>query len=69
MARLSYSVMIIGISLIYTFAQKYDDKYDDIDAKAILEDSKQRNEWYNCLMKTGPCLTPEAQFFGGIRAI
>lgn len=59
--------MIVGISLMCTFAQElYDSKYDNIDATSILKDDKQRNAWNNCFKRLAPCPSPAAQYFAGI---
>lgn len=64
MARLSYVVTIISIALMCVLAEElYSDQYDDVDIKSILENDKLRQQYYNCTLETGPCVTADAKFF------
>lgn len=67
MARLICTIAIIGIALMCVFAEeKYDDKYDNIDVHAILANDKLRDQYYECFMATGPCVTADAKFFSSM---
>lgn len=67
MARLSYIVTIISITLTYIVAQEfYSDKYDDVDVLEILENSKLREQYFKCFMDQAPCLTGAAKFMRGM---
>jgi len=64
MARLSYIVTIISIALMCVLAEElYSDQYDDIDVRNIVENDKLRNQYYNCFMATGSCVTADSKFF------
>ncbi|CAL1680423.1 unnamed protein product [Lasius platythorax] len=64
MTRLNCIVTLIGIALLCVFAEElYSDQYDYIDMNNILNNEKLRNQYYNCFMETGPCLTADAKFF------
>lgn len=70
MARLSYIVVIAGIALTSILAEElYSSQYDDIDIHEIFNNSKLRNQYYNCFMETSPCRTADAKFFKGISDI
>lgn len=68
MARLIYTIAIIGIALMCVLAEeeKYEDKYDDIDVHEILENVKLREQYYKCFMATGPCVTADEKFFSSM---
>lgn len=64
MARLIGIVTIIGIALACVLAEDlYSDRYDDVDVLAIFNNEKLRDQYYQCVMSTGPCKTPDAKFF------
>ncbi|KYN04241.1 PREDICTED: ejaculatory bulb-specific protein 3-like [Cyphomyrmex costatus] len=64
MARFSYTVTIISIVLMCVLAEEfYSNQYDNIDVASILQNDKLREQYYNCLMETGPCRTADAKFF------
>ncbi|KYN14767.1 Putative odorant-binding protein A10 [Trachymyrmex cornetzi] len=67
MARLSYVVTIISVTLMCVLAEElYSDKYDNIDPISILQNDKLREEYYNCYMEKDPCPTEDAKFVQGI---
>ncbi|XP_015592534.1 ejaculatory bulb-specific protein 3 [Cephus cinctus] len=43
----------------------YSDKYDYVNADEILANDRLRDQYFNCFTGAGPCLTPDAKFFGG----
>ncbi|KMQ86242.1 odorant-binding protein a10 [Lasius niger] len=65
MARLICTIAIISIALMCVLAEeeKYDDKYDNVDPVAILANDKLRQQYYNCFMAIGPCVTADQKFF------
>lgn len=70
MARPSYIVAIIVIALTCVLAEElYSSRYDDIDIQAIFNNTKLRNQYYNCFMDFSPCKTADAKFFKGISDI
>ncbi|XP_076168147.1 chemosensory protein 1 [Ptiloglossa arizonensis] len=59
-----YSVLLLLSLLAWTYAEEfYSDKYDDIDIVTLLENDRMREQYYNCFMNTGPCVTADAKFF------
>lgn len=66
MARV-ISIVIIGIALMCVLAEEqfYSDQYDHIDPKEILDNDKLREQYYQCFMGSGPCVTADAKFFKG----
>ncbi|XP_054003637.1 ejaculatory bulb-specific protein 3-like [Hylaeus anthracinus] len=62
-----YIVLLTLSLLACTYAQdRYSDRYDNIDILSILGNEQQRNEYYNCLMGMGPCVTEAQNYFKGI---
>ncbi|XP_033219871.1 allergen Tha p 1-like [Belonocnema kinseyi] len=65
----SLSVVLIAIlfSCVATEEKEkkeiYADKYDYVDYLAIMENPRLRNQYYNCFMELGPCLTADQKFF------
>ena len=49
--------------LVFAEEEQYTSKYDDIDVHAILANSKLRNQYLNCYLETGPCVTADAKYF------
>lgn len=66
MAQLSFIVTLISIALYVLAEELYTDQYDYIDINNILNNDKLREQYYNCYMETGPCLTADARYFRGI---
>lgn len=66
MTRLSFIVILISIALYVLAEELYSDQYDHIDVNNILNNDKLRNQYYECYMETGPCLTADAKYFKGI---
>lgn len=68
MARLGIVVVIIAIALMCTYAQEklYDDKFDDLDVIAILNNERLREQYYKCFMEQAPCVTEDTKFFKSI---
>ncbi|XP_012218566.1 ejaculatory bulb-specific protein 3 [Linepithema humile] len=64
MIRLSY-IVLIGIALACVVAEEelYSNQYDDIDIKAIFENEKLRQQYYNCFMEIAPCKTAPLKFY------
>ncbi|XP_011648222.1 putative odorant-binding protein A10 [Pogonomyrmex barbatus] len=64
MDRLSYIVMCIDIALMCVLAEElYSDKFDDIEIMDILQNDAPQNEYYNCFVNTGPCVTDVQKYF------
>ncbi|XP_072759633.1 ejaculatory bulb-specific protein 3-like [Anoplolepis gracilipes] len=68
MARLICMIAIIGIALMCVLAEEnmYDDKYDDVNVSEVLANDKLREQYYNCFMDIGPCVTADAKYFTNI---
>lgn len=62
-AFLAVSAMIISIKAAEI--KLYTTKYDYVDYDGILSNDRIRNQYYNCYLGSGPCLTPDAKFFKG----
>ncbi|XP_066603692.1 putative odorant-binding protein A10 [Prorops nasuta] len=65
MARRELIILFIASVILVALAEKiqlYTDKYDHIDADAILENERLRNQYLNCYLGSGPCLSPDAKF-------
>ena len=70
MSRISVMVTLLAISAVIISIKAeeiklYTDKYDYIDYDEILGNDRIRNQYYNCYLGDGPCLTPDAKFFKG----
>ncbi|KAL6261343.1 hypothetical protein P5V15_006440 [Pogonomyrmex californicus] len=67
MDRLSYIVMCINIALMCVLAEElYSDKFDDIEMIDILQNDAPQNEYYNCFVDTGSCVTDAQKYFRSI---
>ena len=69
MLRSVYIVLVIACLAAYARAdeeEKYSDKYDHLDVDELLKNDRLRNQYYNCFIDAGPCVTPDAIFFKGI---
>ncbi|KAK2576494.1 hypothetical protein KPH14_005820 [Odynerus spinipes] len=51
------------LSFVNADEELYSDKYDYIDPYEIVNNDRLRDQYYNCFMDTGPCVTPDAAFF------
>ena len=58
-------ILVLAVSVAFTAAELYSDQYDDIDVEGILADDVRREQFYNCFMDTGECMTPAATYFKG----
>ncbi|XP_043491521.1 uncharacterized protein LOC122517172 [Polistes fuscatus] len=60
-------VSLISLLAILSFVtadeELYSDKYDYIDPMEIVNNDRLRDQYYNCFMNTGPCVTPDAIYF------
>lgn len=45
----------------------YSDMFDHIDPDDILPNDELRNQYYNCFMDTGPCMTEDQKYFKRMR--
>jgi len=43
--------------------EMYSDMFDHINPDDILPNDELRNQYYNCFMDTGPCVTEDQKFF------
>ncbi|KAI4490102.1 hypothetical protein M0804_004284 [Polistes exclamans] len=60
-------VSLLAISSFVTADEElYSDKYDYIDPMEIVKNDRLRDQYYNCFMNTGPCVTPDAIYFKDI---
>lgn len=61
-------VMILStiISSVLTDNTKYITKYDNVDVDMILKTPRLRNQYINCYLENGPCLTADAKFLRDI---
>ncbi|XP_012531699.1 putative odorant-binding protein A10 [Monomorium pharaonis] len=70
MARLSFIVTIIAVTLACVLAEEYvelySNRYDDVDIEGILTNDKLRMQYYQCFMGTSPCKTADAKFFNDV---
>ncbi|EZA53188.1 ObirCsp14 [Ooceraea biroi] len=68
MARLSIIIAIISVALTYTYAAEelYAATFDDFDIIDVLNDAKKEEEFFNCFIDAGPCMTDRQNFFKGI---
>ncbi|XP_076243494.1 ejaculatory bulb-specific protein 3-like [Calliopsis andreniformis] len=61
--------MFLGFLLVTLLAlasadeEKYTSKYDDTDVDQILATPKLRNQYVNCFLEAGPCITADAKYF------
>ncbi|XP_066603689.1 ejaculatory bulb-specific protein 3-like [Prorops nasuta] len=66
-------IRLLGSILLYLFLtfeygladEMYSDKYDHVRVEDILTNDNVREEYYNCFMDTGPCVTEDAAYFKG----
>ncbi|KAL6420198.1 hypothetical protein ACFW04_013819 [Cataglyphis niger] len=64
MIRLNCIVTLISVALLCVLAEElYSDQYDYININDILNNDKLREQYYNCYMEIGPCVTADAKFF------
>lgn len=65
MSRLSCTVAIIAVAFLCVVVaqERYDDSFDHIDIKALLENDVEREKQYKCTMDEGPCETDAQKFF------
>ncbi|XP_033228589.1 ejaculatory bulb-specific protein 3-like [Belonocnema kinseyi] len=68
MSRVSVVIAFLAVSAMVISIKSeeihlYTDKYDYIDYDEILANDRIRNQYYNCYLGTGSCLTPDAKFF------
>lgn len=62
--RYNYIVFLILSLLMWTFAEElYSDKYDYVNIDEILTNDRLRNEYYDCFIDAGSCITPDSVFF------
>ncbi|XP_054016456.1 ejaculatory bulb-specific protein 3-like [Hylaeus anthracinus] len=60
----SYVVLLTLTFLACSYAEElYPDKYDDIDINNLLNNDRLREQYYNCFVDKGPCITSGATFF------
>ena len=57
-------VVAVGATCIVA-VELYSDKYDYVNADEVLANDRLREQYYECFMDTGPCVTPDAKFFKG----
>nr|ALG36154.1 chemosensory protein 1 [Sclerodermus sp. MQW-2015] len=65
MAFINFTILTIFSIILIAFAEKielYSNKYDHIDADTILSNERLRNQYLNCYLGSGSCITPDARF-------
>ncbi|KAL6444087.1 hypothetical protein ACFW04_001794 [Cataglyphis niger] len=60
----TFACLIVTCIVLVAYAadEKYSNKYDDINVKAVLDNPRSRNQYVGCLMNTSPCITGSARF-------
>nr|QNL14941.1 chemosensory protein 4 [Aulacocentrum confusum] len=58
----SFILVIVGLSAIVA-QELYSDKYDHINVDEILANSRLRESYLQCYLRSGPCVTADAKFF------
>lgn len=61
---LSVAFLVVLVAIIAE--EFYTDVFDHIKPEDILPNDELRNQYYNCIMDTGPCATEDQKFFRGI---
>lgn len=70
MRWLGYNIavlMAVAVCAIQA-VELYSDKYDYIDIDEIMSNERLREQYYNCFLDTGKCVTADAVFFKGIHS-
>lgn len=55
---------LVALSAVFA-VEMYSNRYDFVDVDAILANPRQREQYYNCFVGSGACLTADAKFFQG----
>ncbi|XP_014489006.1 PREDICTED: ejaculatory bulb-specific protein 3-like [Dinoponera quadriceps] len=59
-----YLAAFLAVVVMAVVAEEmYSDMFDHIKPEDILPNDELRNQYYNCLMDTGPCVTEDQKFF------
>lgn len=67
MGKSSFCLLaFLAVLAIGAAEELYADTYDHIDPHDILNNEELRNQYYKCVMGTGPCATDEQQFMKGM---
>ncbi|XP_032663627.1 ejaculatory bulb-specific protein 3-like [Odontomachus brunneus] len=67
-STLYLSVAFLVVLAAVVAQESYSDMFDHIKAEEILPNDELRNQYYNCIMETGPCVTEDQKFFKGLAA-
>jgi len=54
---------ILAVLAAVVAEELYSDEWDHINPDDILPNDELRNQYYNCFMDTGPCVTEDQKFF------
>jgi len=54
---------ILAVLAAVVAEELYSDEWDHINPDDILLNDELRNQYYNCFMDTGPCMTEDQKFF------
>ncbi|KYM87071.1 Ejaculatory bulb-specific protein 3 [Atta colombica] len=54
---------ILAVLTTVVAEELYSDEWDHINPDDILPNDELRNQYYNCFMDTGPCMTEDQKFF------
>lgn len=65
MIKLTICTFACIMLIAHAADEKYSNKYDHIDIKAILDNPRSRNQYLGCIMDTSPCITGAARFLKG----
>ncbi|XP_020294577.1 ejaculatory bulb-specific protein 3-like [Pseudomyrmex gracilis] len=58
-----YLLVFMAVIAATVAEEMYSDIFDHINPDDILPNDELRNQYYNCFMDTGPCVTEEQKFF------
>ncbi|XP_029660243.1 ejaculatory bulb-specific protein 3-like [Formica exsecta] len=55
--------LLAGVLAAVIAEEMYSDMFDHINLDEILPNDELRNQYYNCFMDTGPCMTEDQKYF------
>ncbi|XP_070149591.1 ejaculatory bulb-specific protein 3-like [Polyergus mexicanus] len=55
--------LLAGVLAAVIAEEMYSDMFDHIDPDDILSNDELRNQYYNCFMDKGPCVTEDQKYF------
>jgi len=67
MGKSNLCLLALLVVLAAAIAEEtYSDMFDHINPEDVLMNDELRNQYYNCLMDTGPCVTDDQKYFKGM---